>query len=123
MSAQLSGSGVLKPARRKNSCGTPITKEKELSVIVIVYAEISTQSRRLTVPPVTDNPAIELVAGSRRAGRTVPLQSGGVDEEAVAAWGRTAVAKVDAYWLPAGVGDLGGVHVHGPVVCQRIDMI
>ena len=75
------------------------------------------------VPPVTDNPAVELVAGIRRAVSTVPLQAGGVDEETVAACGRTAVAKVDAHWLPAGVGDLGGVHVHGPVVCQRIDMI
>jgi hypothetical protein len=66
------------------------------------------------MPPGTDHPTVELAAGSLRAGSAVPLQSGGVDGEAMAACARTAVAKIDAYWLPAGVGDVGGVHVHGP---------
>jgi hypothetical protein len=70
-----------------------------------------------TVPPFTQNPAIELAAGSFRAGSAVPLQSRGVDEEAVAACVRAAVAKVDAHRLPAGVGDLVVIHVHGPMMC------
>lgn len=69
------------------------------------------------MPPVADNPAFELAASSFGAGSAVPLQSGGVDEEAVATCVRTAVAKVDSHRLPAGVGDLGEVHVHGPDLC------
>jgi hypothetical protein len=84
----------------------------------VLCAEVFKQERRRTMPPGTDHPTVELAAGSLRAGSAVPLQSSGVDEEAMAACVRTAVAKVDAYRLPAGVGDLGGVHVHGPVSCQ-----
>jgi hypothetical protein len=71
----------------------------------------------ITVPPFTQNPAVELAAGGLRAGSAVPLQSGGVEEEAVAACVRSAVAKVDAHRLPAGVGDLVVIHVHGPMMC------
>lgn len=68
------------------------------------------------MPPITDDPAIELVAGSCGAGSAVPLQPSGVDKESVAACRRTTIAKVDAHRLPAGVGDLGVIHIHGPTV-------
>jgi len=77
------------------------------------------------VPPVADNPASERVSGRvgfRSGARSaVPLQSGLVEEEPVGAdvsiAASTTVAKIDADGLPAGVGDLGVIHVHEPAFC------
>lgn len=72
----------------------------------------------LTVPPITNDPSSKGIKGSIGPRGAGPLQSGRVDEEAVAvaARGRASCTSVDANRLPAGVGGVGQCQFHAPAL-------
>lgn len=72
----------------------------------------------LTMPPITNDPSSKGIKGSVGPWGAGPLQSGRVDEEAVAvaACGRASCASVDANRLPASVSGVGQCQFHAPVL-------
>lgn len=90
---------------------------KEMTMSVLMYQH-KQQYSQLTVPPITDNPTAKGINGRIGAWRAVPLQSGRVDEEAVAvtARRRASCASIDANGLPARVSGVGQCQFHAPAL-------